>query len=104
MDCECQKKDQKKWPDKKDETGEDLFKSTDTKDNQFDKIINRRDYDFSSDEEDDFLLDDLLKKPPAKKDDFIEKLRKGEYLLRPHIDPYNVAKEKQIIGKLHELK
>ena len=117
MDCECQKNKKSSWPSLDDETGEGVFHKEEN--NLFDRIINRRKYDYSSDEEDDLFLEELTKKvEPIKeetdtndvqdsnqKDKFIDQLRNDNFKLeKDNTNNYDTAKEEQIRMKLYKLK
>lgn len=107
MDCECQKNNDQTWPSKEDETGEMIFHKEENTP-LFDRIINRREYDYSSSDEDDLFLEELTKKiEPAKtegkKDDFLEELRADKHLLNRE-KVYDNAKEEHIRMKLYKLK
>lgn len=112
MDCGCKNnKFKNDWPEKDDETGEKVFQKND-EDSLFDRIINRRKYDYSSDEEeDDFLLEDL--NPNNKKDNnFLEQLKNKKHLLIKEYKEdkderqlkYDTEKEEHIKYKLRSLK
>tara|TARA_R110000824_G_scaffold280494_2_gene468595 strand:- start:569 stop:916 length:348 start_codon:yes stop_codon:yes gene_type:complete len=115
MDCDCHKNKDNLWPDPKDETGENILNEDD---NLFDKIINRRKYDYSSDEDDDFFLEELTAKIAPKKEikensvsreegNFLEELRSSEGHLLEDEDrtkEYDAQKEEQIKIKLQKLK
>lgn len=108
MDCECKKEKENSWPDITDETGEKiLHEKTNKKSDLFDKIINRKEYYFSSEDEDeDLFLEDLIKpkKEKPEEDDFLNELKTDKHLLvQDNKEDYNVLKEKQIVNKLYKL-
>jgi len=109
MDCGCQKTEESNWPSKEDETGEMVFHTKET--NLIDRIINRRQYEYSDDEDDDLFLEELTKKvAPIKsndnKDGFISQLRSKNYKLeKPNRERvFDAGKEEQIRMKLYKLK
>ena len=117
MDCECSKERKSVWPEAHDLTGETLLHEEDS---LFNKIINRRDYEYSDDEDDLFLEELTTSIRPTEKvknteksdkeDDFLDELRTDKYVIEDkdeqdkHIKEYDAKKEEQIINKLHKLK
>jgi hypothetical protein len=113
MDCECQKNtllEKSVWPKKEDETGEMVFQTKEG--DLFDRIINRRKYDYTSDEDDDLFLEELTKKVTPKKeitkdeDEFLSQLRTNTHQLEKtdRDKVFDSGKEEQIRVKLYKLR